>query len=146
MTNRREALSRTVLLSRYILGQDSETDDDVDQALAETTVTIAADAQSAASLFGQGAITTLASLVLAMGCNLRTSFSDVPLAGSPPPLSGPSLISGLTDLGSHLIPGAGVINGSAQPGDLEFLVGSAQPSPDSELSWRLQAGEWWGGT
>jgi molybdopterin/thiamine biosynthesis adenylyltransferase len=146
MRQRAEALSRTLLLSRYLLGCGDSTDADVDEALASTTVAIVADGESAASGAGQGAITTLAGLVLGMGCNIRPIFPDAAIFGLQPPLTGQSLVRGLMELARQSVPGTRCFQ-STEPadGDLVFVIGNVSILP-GPLVWLLHAEEWSGGT
>jgi hypothetical protein len=145
MDQRREALSRTLLLARRLLKSHDDIDAFVDDALSRTTVALVAGPDAASSVAGQSTLTSLASLVLSMGCNLRLSVGETALAAPQPPVSGRMLAEGLSGLASTIIPQTRCYLGEPEPGDLVFVLGDAKPHRTVTHSWRLRFGDWWGG-
>ncbi len=141
------ALSRTVLLTRQLVGARGVTDGVVLNALCSTRVRIVADAANLASPNGQTLVATLAGQILAMGCTVRLDLPDVAVEGYQPPLIEKSLRSGLVSLAADLIPGQ-AIDESRQDSDHDhvFVIGDSQWRGHARMAWRVGASRWRGWT
>lgn len=141
----REALSRTALLTRQLLGESSLTDATVIDALCRTQATIVSDAANVSSPNGQTLVTTLVGQLLAMGCDVRLEMPDVALESHQPPLRSARLRSGIVDLASDLMPGRAIFErGFAPDSGLVFVIGDTPWSGGSSTAWRLGASGWQG--
>jgi hypothetical protein len=143
----KDALDRTTRLTRGLLGDAAVRDEVIVSAMTETTVAIVADARNLATQGGQSALVTLAGLTLAFGCQLRLVAPEVALEGPQPPIRGARLRAGLVTLARDLIPGShATVSDQTESDDLVFVLGDTEWSGKCRGSWRLAAGQWWGGT
>lgn len=138
------ALARTLLLCRDFVSNEVS-DDVIERRFRATRVCIVADEENLRSIAGQSLVTTLAGLVLAMGCVLGLVMPDVPVRGHQPPLSGPTLRSGIANLATDGFPGGHAETLCAtRPTDLVFIVGDSPWSGEARHAWRLTGTKWAG--
>ena len=93
MTTAREALNRTLLLTRDLV-PDEVTDDTIVGHLRGTRVTVVADAPNLGTVGGQSAVVTLVTQALALGADVDLAFPDVGILGNQLPLRGCRLAVG----------------------------------------------------
>lgn len=144
---RRQALDRTLLLSRQIIVGGEANDAAVDAALGRTTVSLVADEENLRSHAGKYAVATLAWLCLAQGCQVRLVMPHTKLAGPLPPLRHGEMRESIADMASDLVPGTSVsIDQSTRDEDIVFVLGDTSWVSGARMAWRLTAGAWWGST
>ena len=143
----REALDRTILLTRDFVRVDEATDEEILEALLAVDVTIVSDASNLSHASGQTLVVSLTTQLLQMGARIRLAIPEVPLLGPQPPLIGGELRRGLIDFADDLVPGVTAsVSAAVDTGGMTFVVGDTPCRDDLECAWRVCGGRWWGST
>ena len=137
MTTAREALNRTLLLTRDLV-PDEVTDDTIVGHLRGTRVTVVADAPNLGTVGGQSAVVTLVTQALALGADVDLAFPDVGILGNQLPLRGCRLAEALTQFSSDFMPDPRARSVSTiAENSAVFFIGSTPAAAPSSTSWRV---------
>lgn len=140
----REALDRTLLLMRDDIS-DEASDDDLLRALTGTNVVLAADARTLSTPAAQSTYITAAILMARSGHAVHLAAPDVPIAGPQPPLTGPTVVAGLLEVGRDLLPGVAFTSGLPEGHvDLCVTLGESTTRAQASHSVALNATCWAG--
>jgi hypothetical protein len=128
-------LDRTVRLVRESLRPDI-LDEEIIRTFQSSRVSCVADGANLSTHAGQTALITFVSLVARMGVQILLEVPEVKILGRQPPLRKQSLVDGLLDLGTDLIPGPAP--------DMRFVFGDTPYTSDEIPAWRISGTEWEG--
>ena len=141
----RQALDRTLLLSRDLIEGEAKSDAAVLRELTSMRVAIVADERNVTTNWAQTLITTLTSLLVECGAQLCFTFADVDVVGEQPPLRGRSLRTALSELASDSVPSRVADDGAFDSDvDVMFAIGDSPALRCRGLSWRLHGEDWRG--
>jgi hypothetical protein len=121
---------------------ESTLDEELIAALAETTVTIVADAKNIASHSAQSAYVTLALLLARSGHRVYLAAPKTTLLGPQPPLEKGELLEQLQIVGQDLLPGIVIESGLPQHSDLTIIFGDSPWAGNSDRAIRIRATAW----
>jgi len=139
---RREALSRTLLLARRVIGDFEVPDAEVLEALARTRVAIVCDEANLRSWAARYLITTLSRLVTSEGCSTRLVPANIDSRAFDEwaTLAATTLASS-----GRVIPGStATLAHRTTKSDLVFVVGDTQWEGEASHAWRLIGDSWSG--
>lgn len=138
----RESLHRTLLLMRDELRDDAD-DGVLIDALTQTEIVLAGDAENLSSHAAQCAYVTAALLMARSGHRVTLVAPDVPLVGNQPPLNAGTLITSLLEIGRDLLPGIEfAVAMPTRAVDLCVVFGDARGTVPARHTLGLNASPW----
>jgi len=140
----RDALARTILLTRQQRLPDVD-ENDLVSALANTTMAIVANEENLSSSAAQATVVALVGLVTACGIRVRLVMPTTAVTGHQPPMIGDDLLDGLCKLAADVVPGVeATVDPNTRAGDIVFVLGSTPWNGEANRAWRLTADAWSG--